>query len=479
MYTAGVSLRLPKVSDIVQCTTDVSQCSALVEAGLPGAVGAFTTTTTAVASEASGMVSVEESASNGGASNMAAGTTQKVTIDLSDASDIYGNSTTVQPQVIKALVYMVVSSSVKTEVEVNIDNITTDLNAISGSVATNTQDISALQTSVATNTQDISALQNRNGRNVGETVFSLIPLSDAGLHLLDGSLLQVGGIYDSFIPHVASLKTSYPGLFTTDTAWQASVSAHGVCGKFVYTEGVSLRIPKVTGFLEGTLDATALGSLVEAGLPNITGEYGAFLRNTTGAKSGVFKNSIEGDSINWNVVNGSGTHYVSIKVSAQDSNPTYGKSTTVQPQSIKGYLYMVVATATKTDIEVNIDNITTDLNGKAGTDLSNLSNVGKAAVAHLGMPSNKYVGLSIPVSMTKLTMPADGYLYSVIFASSSTMGMMNMMNGTGFGNMKQVPANSAEKMYLPVRKGDVVTVEYSNLAETTTMQFYYAEGSQP
>ena len=165
VYTAGVSLRLPKVSDIVQCTTDVSQCSALVEAGLPGAVGAFTTTTTAVASEASGMVSVEESASNGGASNTAAGTTQKVTIDLSDASDIYGNSTTVQPQVIKALVYMVVSSSVKTEVEVDIDNITTDLNAISGSVATNTQDISALQTSVATNTQDISALQTSVATN--------------------------------------------------------------------------------------------------------------------------------------------------------------------------------------------------------------------------------------------------------------------------------------------------------------------------
>ena len=172
VYTAGVSLRLPKVSDIVQCTTDVSQCSALVEAGLPGAVGASTTTTTAVASEASGMVSVEESASNGGASNMAAGTTQKVTIDLSDASDIYGNSTTVQPQVIKALVYMVVSSSVKTEVEVDIDNITTDLNAISGSVATNTQDISALQTSVATDLNGKAGVDLANVNTAGKAVIA-------------------------------------------------------------------------------------------------------------------------------------------------------------------------------------------------------------------------------------------------------------------------------------------------------------------
>lgn len=316
-------------------------------------------------------------------------------------------------------------------------------------------------------------------RGLGEMVFSLLPITDAGLHLLDGSLLQVGGIYDSFITHVASLQTAYPGLFTTDTAWQASVSAYGVCGKFVYTEGVSLRIPKITGFIEGTLDATALGSLVEAGLPDITAYWnvtGTYAKST--GVSGAADRTHVAD-VDYQTVSSSSIALAAPNFVASRASSIYGKSTTVQPQAIKGYLYMVVATATKTDIQVNIDNITTDLNSKADTDLSNLSTVGKVAVTHLGMPSNKWVGLSIPVNMTKLTMPADGYLYSVIFASSSTMGMMNMMNGTGFGNMKQIPANSAEKMYLPVRKGDVVTVEYSNLAETTTMQFYYVEGSKP
>lgn len=316
-------------------------------------------------------------------------------------------------------------------------------------------------------------------RGLGEMVFSLLPITDAGLHLLDGSLLQVGGIYDSFITHVASLQTAYPGLFTTDTAWQASVSAYGVCGKFVYTEGVSLRIPKITGFIEGTLDATALGSLVEAGLPDITAYWnvtGTYAKST--GVSGAADRTHVAD-VDYQTVSSSSIGLAAPNFVASRASSIYGKSTTVQPQAVKGYLYMVVATATKTDIQVNIDNITTDLNSKADTDLSNLSTVGKVAVAHLGMPSNKWVGLSIPVSMTQLTMPADGYLYSVIFASSSSMGMMNMMNGTGFGNMKQIPANSAEKMYLPVRKGDVVTVEYNNLAETTTMQFYYAEGSKP
>ena len=317
-------------------------------------------------------------------------------------------------------------------------------------------------------------------RGLGEMVFSLLPITDAGLHLLDGSLLSVGGIYDSFITHVASLQTAHPGLFITEENWQSSVTSYGVCGKFVYTEGVSLRIPKITGFIEGTLDSGALGDLVEAGLPNITGEsnIGGNAPKTV-SSSGALKQVRYQLNAVVNATSSDISDLAQTTLDASLSNSIYGKSTTVQPQAIKGYLYMVVATATKTDIQVSIDNITTDLNGKAGTDLSNLSIVGKVAVAHLGMPSNKWVGLSIPVSMTQLTMPADGYLYSVIYASSSAMGMMNMMNGTGFGNMKQVPANSAEKMYLPVRKGDVVTVEYHDLAQTTTMQFYYAEGSKP
>lgn len=326
----------------------------------------------------------------------------------------------------------------------------------------------------------VAKWEDISGLVFGSTVFSLIPLTEAGLHLLDGSLLNVGGIYDEAITKIAALKASNPNLFITEENWQSSVSAHGVCGKFVYTEGTSLRLPKITGFVEGTLDSGALGDLVEAGLPNITGEYGAFLRNTTGAKSGVFKNSIEGDSINWNVVNGSGTHYVSIKFSAQDSNPTYGKSTTVQPPSIKGYLYMVVATATKTDIEVNIDNITTDLNGKAGTDLSNISTVGKTVVAHLGMPSNSYVDLTFPPKgTTDYVAPADGYFCLSCDAKNGYIQMQSaicaLITGSSFGADAEVC-----RLYLPVRKDSgIIVVVAATVTKQYESRFIYAEGSKP
>ena len=82
-------------------------------------------------------------------------------------------------------------------------------------------------------------------RKIGEFVDSMIPLDDETLHALDGSLLSVGGEFNDAITKIASFVSSNPGLFTTESEWQASVTAYGICGKFVYTAGVSLRLPKM------------------------------------------------------------------------------------------------------------------------------------------------------------------------------------------------------------------------------------------
>ena len=42
------------------------------------------------------------------------------------------------------------------------------------------------------------------GRNVGEIITSTLPLTDAGLHLLDGTLLQYG-IYKEFIDYMQKI----------------------------------------------------------------------------------------------------------------------------------------------------------------------------------------------------------------------------------------------------------------------------------
>ena len=162
-------------------------------------------------------------------------------------------------------------------------------------------------------------------------------------------------------------------LFVTEEQWQMFVANYGVCGKFVHSES-GVRLPKVTGFVEGTLDSSALGDLVEAGLPNITGSFSTSKPGVSA--SGAFTSS--GQGAVGGAADGSQASGVYWAFNASQSNALYGKSETVQPQAIKGYLYIVLATTTKTNVQVNIDNVVTDLNNKVDKDLSNISPEGAA-----------------------------------------------------------------------------------------------------
>lgn len=223
---------------------------------------------------------------------------------------------------------------------------------------------------------------------VGQIIESVIPLTDAGLHLLDGALINGSGSYSAFVDYIADLVTNYPDLFETEANWQTSVTNYGVCGKFVYDSVANtVRLPKITGIVESTTDLTALGDLIEAGLPNITGSLTRFVVGTNYVKTGAL--DVEAGAFQNGLSSGSSQATSStLKFDASSSNSIYGNSTTVQPQSIKVLYYIVIATSTKTSIEVDIDQIATDLNGKADVDLTNVtpSQSFKETAVGWGMP---------------------------------------------------------------------------------------------
>lgn len=207
-------------------------------------------------------------------------------------------------------------------------------------------------------------------RNIGQIIQSTIPLSDAGLHLLDGAVISGDGVYGDFYNYIAGIVNTYPNLFVTEAAWQAEVASHGVCGKFVFYEpNRTVRLPKITGITQSSESINALGDYIAAGLPNITatGTIGTIGSQAQPTISGAFVNLRNG-SVGSDEPNTTGWLY---DLDASRSSSIYGNSSTVQPQSIKVLYYIVVANSTKTDIEVDIDEIVTDLNGKADTDLSN------------------------------------------------------------------------------------------------------------
>jgi hypothetical protein len=209
-------------------------------------------------------------------------------------------------------------------------------------------------------------------RNIGQIIQSTLPLNDAGLHLLDGSLISGDGIYSDFYDYIISLYNDYPQIFANEQDWQQNVSNFGVCGKFVFnTTNRTVRLPKITGFIEGTADSSALGDLVNAGLPNITGQFGVIssadnLWKANMSSSGAFYPVTVLSGKQWfaQAISNTNSDTNDTGFDASRSSSIYGNSNTVQPQAIKVFYYIVVATTTKTDVQVDIDEIVTDLSHK-------------------------------------------------------------------------------------------------------------------
>lgn len=325
------------------------------------------------------------------------------------------------------------------------------------------------------NVVDEPTIAAEGARCIGEVVPSILPLTEAGLHLLDGALISGSGVYSAFVTYIAGLISTYPSLFVTEAAWQTAVTTYGVCGKFVYdSENGTVRLPKITGIMEGTIDATALGDLVESGLPNITGTFTAGSNsiadpNTSGAISGS-------TSTGTGRAGGSSSSYMTIdSLDASRSSSVYGNSSTVQPQTIKGFYYIVIANSTKTDIQVDIDEIATDLNGKADVDLGNLSNAGKIVGSGLAMPSGTYDELTLGASGASYIAPADGYFcVRVPFTGNQACAFYNDTQLLG----NQCAANGSWTSYTfcPAKKGDTVYLWYN--CTPNLFRFVYAEGSK-
>ena len=314
-----------------------------------------------------------------------------------------------------------------------------------------------------------------NTRCIGEIVTSTIPLTDAGLHLLDGALISGTGAYADFVDYIAGIYNSSLNYFCTEAQWQASVSQYGVCGKFVYNStNNTVRLPKITGFIEGAGGVSTLGNLTAAGLPNITGTFtgaGESQAFGTGAFYVYGNNGAE-------VANSSAARDRVIGMDATRSSSVYGNSNTVQPQSVKVLYYIVIATTEKTAIEVDIDEIATDLNGKADKDFTNVDDSGTSSGAGWAMPSSAYDDLTLGASGSTYTAPANGW---VQFQKNSTSASQYAQISTSDGiNLLMHAESSGEGIggFVPIRKGSTYTVFYDAGGSTRNFKFIYAKGSE-
>lgn len=342
------------------------------------------------------------------------------------------------------------------------------------------------------------------GRNYGELVYSAIPISDSSLKLLDGSVLTYTGIYKNFIDYIEGIVSTYSSLFVTEATWQSRVATYGVCGKFVYDSvNKTVRLPKVTGIIEGTVDISALGEVVAAGLPTLTtntieshtheiDSSGSHTHKTESAgahnhSSGTTTDDDEGGSyfttgryksgqMHSAIYTGdSGTHKHNILSSGSHTHTTQSagshthtinwgtKSNTIQPQTVKMFVYIVVATAIlKTDEVVNVDEIMSEIGTKANLDGTNmvgsLSSSAKSYFTRLALPSTVKTSIVIPTSGNNITAPADGYV-----CCTNDIKLTN--------NERYLYGTN-----IPVVSGDTVKVEYTTTDSNSEIIFVYAQG---
>lgn len=328
-------------------------------------------------------------------------------------------------------------------------------------------------------------------RDVGELVFSVTPLINAGLHLADGALLDANGIYKEGIEEIVEKYSNTANYFCTEEEWQTSVSTYGKCAKFVYdSTNQTLRLPKLEGYLETTTDSTKSGDHTEAGLPNVTGTMVQGIPNNqaTGSGSACLTDNLSGafsalSSSPRVYYTGTGTTAKAknwgLTLDASRSSPIYGKSNTVQTDSLKVLVYVVLATAKKIPAEVNVDNLVNDLSTKANNNFDNITNEANVLMAHNAMPSTRYVQLSVPSSGSFYTAPADGWFLLDCGITGQFAGLIGSSNiriiqNTAGGAIDSTP-------FLPVRKGEQIQVAYDGSTNVQSyhlgFRFIYANGS--
>ena len=189
-----------------------------------------------------------------------------------------------------------------------------------------------------------------------------IGIAPLGIEELDNCRRYLNGqviLQSQFVAFTAKLKGSialYPNLATTEENWQSAValSPLGQCGKFVVDdEAGTIRLPKVVNVM-GALDLSTIGQTVEAGLPNIEGD---FSENTAAYADGMYANGafIAKSLGTRGAVEANASTYSQGRITfdASQSNSIYGNSTTVQQESIKYPYFIQVATSNNEDVQID------------------------------------------------------------------------------------------------------------------------------
>ena len=286
-------------------------------------------------------------------------------------------------------------------------------------------------------------------------------------------------------------QTQFPALWTdwlvggrlntcTYSQYQSDIDTYGKCGKWALdTENGKFKTPYIPDgtHIQQAMTDGELGKSYNAGLPNITSGNLGYVRSGRNIDgSGALINTSKGQFAEGASVNQgwSGT----MNFDASRSNSIYGAADTVQTEAVSLRYFVVVATGQINQSEMDWSQWASSLQGKANVDMDNLSTAGKAEVAGLAMPSNKYIDLTLGASGSQYTAPANGW---VCFNGTTKTAdryilLENLSGNWGIPSWCPVGYDNGQGIMLPVLKQDIFKTSYTADGSVRSLKFYYAQG---
>lgn len=311
----------------------------------------------------------------------------------------------------------------------------------------------------------------------------------AGVHAVGDSWITFdGSIPAGGVPFTGQLVTRamYADLWAwvqanktvvTDAAWQTTANAqNGMNAAYSSGDGsTTFRLPCVVGGYLCAGDTSTAGGYVKEGLPNITGRiYNSVTVHGVYEPSGVFASSSQMGGTRPYPESGKGD--LELIFDASRSNSIYGNSQHVTPETFKVMVGVYAFGVTGAVGESTEAGLVAEMNHKADIDASNFSTAGKNVLAGMGMPSNRYIDLTLGASGTTYTAPANGWFNFKFRATGSNHWIAVHSEGLEV-DLPIATAVSTGGVLVPQREGSSVILYYADGIQSEHASFIYAAGA--
>lgn len=310
-----------------------------------------------------------------------------------------------------------------------------------------------------------------SGRNIGD-IFYTSRLDTE----LNGAVEANGGIYNvaDYIgrQNVPALLVAGKLPFVSMSEYESIVSANGSCRAWGWDNGDTFRVPLLKDVYLMAGEAESAGEFISESLPNISGYGGSILNNNP---SGVFSSSrVIGTA---SVPTGS-HNQIGLTFNASNSSSTYQDGAKVRPDSVRYRAMVQLATGTTDEALTTCTGVLTDV--ARLKDASNFTTTGKSVLSGFGMPSNRYIDLTLLASGSTYTAPANGKFVISKVATGTQDVVIDLFPVDGIGT-RCVASNAPEAGWtcaasMDCKKGDSIKVYYSADGDLNNFRFIYAEG---